>query len=95
MSVKLSSPMADVAPTAERRGLHAPPIIDTIHHAFEVMQWRIVADGAVHADITIEPAFTGATGLRQYTRGQEFIDIGREAGLAARPEIRRHLPWID
>ena len=95
IGVKLSSPAADIVPTPERRGLRAPPIIDTIHHAFEVMQWRIVADGAIQADITIEPAFSGATGLRQYTRSREFIDVGREAALAARPEIRRHLPWID
>ena len=59
------------------------------------MQWRIVADGAIQADITIDPAFSGPTGLRQYTRSREFIDVGREAALAARPEIRRYLPWID
>ncbi len=94
IAVKLTSPVVEAAPWEDHRALRAPPIVDTIQHAFEVMQWRIVIDGAARADVTVEPLFRGATGLRDYARSEEFIEAGRAAVEEAGPSIRRWLPWV-
>ena len=94
IAVKLTSPVVEAAPWEDHRALRAPPIVDTIQHAFEVMEWRIVIDGAARADVTVEPLFRGATGLRDYARSQEFIEAGRAAVEEAGPSIRRWLPWV-
>ena len=80
--------------THARRLFRSPPIVDTIAGAFEVMQWKLAVDTAARADITIEPRFEGRTGLHEYTRGEEFIETGREAAEAARTAIRTFLPWV-
>jgi hypothetical protein len=68
--------------------------VETILNAFEVMQWKVASETAARADLTIEPRFEGLTGLREYTRGNEFIDSGRAAAEAARAGLRDHLPWV-
>lgn len=95
IGIKLTSGAnADVEPANWRRPrLRLPPIVDNIQNAFEVMQWRIMTDGAARADISIEPQFTGSTGLRDHGRGAEFVEAGRLAARAAMPAIREALPW--
>ncbi len=93
IGVKLTSPVVDAPQGDDHRVLRAPPIVDTIQHAFEVMQWRIVLDGAAQADIPIEPVFLGTTGLRDFARADEFIEAGRAAVRRAEPSIRKWLPW--
>jgi NTE family protein len=95
IGVKLTSPVTLTGPVARRRTLafRAPPIIDTIQAAFEVMQWKITEDGSARADVTVEPHFHGATGLRDFGRGDEFIAAGRAAVLAAESELKALLPW--
>ncbi len=71
-----------------------PPIVDTIQQAFELMQWRIVAQGHAAGEIMIEPEFSGPSGVRDYLRGPEFIAFGREAVAQSRERIQHHLPWL-
>ncbi|MEE9277943.1 MAG: patatin-like phospholipase family protein, partial [Dehalococcoidia bacterium] len=94
IGVKLTSPVDGDRPRPRRFGLRAPPIVDTIVQAFEVMQWKITTEGAAQADVTIEPIFKGATGLREFSRGHEFIAAGRHAAAAARSDIKALLPWV-
>lgn len=72
-----------------------PPIVETVLRAFDVMQWKITAEGASRADVTIEPTFQGATGLRDYRRADECIESGRAAVEAALPRLRSRLALGD
>ncbi|MGI8926462.1 MAG: patatin-like phospholipase family protein [Tepidiformaceae bacterium] len=92
IAVKLATPLQQVR---TRNSFRAPPIVETIHSAFEVMQWHAGRERAANADVTIEPLFTGPTGLRDFSRGDEFIAAGRAAAEAALPAIRRLLPGIS
>ena len=94
IGVKLTTPVVERVEAEQHGPLRTPPIVETVHHAFEVMQWRIVSDGAVRADVTIEPAFSGPTGLRDYRRGEEFVELGRAAAESAAGQIRQVLPWV-
>jgi NTE family protein len=97
IGVKLTNPASEPQVATRRRSfaLRAPPIIDTIQAAFEVMQWKIIEDGSARADITIEPRFHGATGLRDFGRADEFVQAGRDAVLSSRAEIKALLPWAN
>ncbi len=97
IGVKLTNPAVPRAAPATRRRItfRAPPIVDHIQAAFEVMQWKISADGAARSDITIEPQFAGTTGLRDFARGAEFMVAGRAAVDASRPSIAELLPWTQ
>lgn len=95
IGVKLTNPVDQShARPRRRRILRAPPIVDTIVQAFEVMEWKIATDGAAQADVLIEPRFTGSTGLRDFDRGDDFAEAGRSATVAALGQIRELLPWI-
>jgi NTE family protein len=97
IGVKLTNPaLSRAAPPARRRiSFRAPPIIDSIQAAFEVMQWKLSEGGAAGADIPIEPRFAGTTGLRDFTRGPEFMVRGRAAVDEARAAIGELLPWTQ
>ncbi len=93
--VKLINPSGQGRSQARRRfAFRAPPIVDTIQNAFEVMQWKITSEGAVRSDITLEPVFRGTTGLRDFSRGPKFIEAGRASVEAARAAITELLPWV-
>ncbi len=95
IGVKLTNPVTQPKRARGRGGLfRPPPIVDTILQAFEVMQWQLATSGAAQADILIEPVFSGSTGLRDFDRGAEFMEVGRRATAGARREIERWLPWI-
>jgi NTE family protein len=95
IGVKLTNPALGPEPQARRRmfALRAPPIVDTIQAAFDIMQCKIIEDGAARADVTIEPRFHGAIGLRDFGHADEFIQAGRDAVHASLAEIRALLPW--
>ncbi len=96
IGVKLTSG-AEAVHGPGRRGLRSrlmPPIVDTIQQAFELMQWRIVAQGHSAGQIAIEPEFSGPAGMRDFQRGAEFIAFGREAAARSRESIQHHLPWV-
>lgn len=95
IGIKLTNPVSSEQRTRKRASpLRAPPIVDTILSAFEVMQWKIVTESAGRADITITPEFVGSTGLRDFVRGEEFIECGRMAAAEMRPLLQEHLPWV-
>lgn len=95
IAVKLSGPVGQEHDAGGGRfRLRRPPIIDTLLGAFEVMQEKVTAESATRADVMIVPKFEGPTGLADYVRGSEFIELGRSAFGDALPEIRRRLPWV-
>lgn len=95
IGIKLTNPVSNQQRTRKRASpLRAPPIVDTILNAFEVMQWKIVTESAGRADITITPQFAGSTGLRDFVKGEEFIECGRAAAAEMRPLLQEHLPWV-
>jgi NTE family protein len=91
IGVALSPP----AGRQERRsGWHAriaPPIVDTVLRAFDLMQWKITAEAVSRADISLEPVFHGATGLRDRQRADEFIAAGRESVEQTLPALHARL----
>lgn len=95
IGVKLTNPVGPQRSAAPRRRfvLRAPPIVDSISNAFEVMQWKITTEGAARSDVSIEPEFSGLTGLREYTRGSEFVEAGRRAVAESRDALAELLPW--
>lgn len=93
IGVKLSNPVAPHRAQPRRFAFRAPPIVDTIQVAFEVMQWKITSETAARADITVEPVFVGTTGLRDFSRAAEFVDAGRAAIDSAHSAIQELLPW--
>ncbi len=70
------------------------PVIDAVLETISAMQWQMFADSDAQADITIEPAFQGPTGLRDWSRGPYFTQCGVEAVEAVRDQIVTHLPWV-
>ena len=70
------------------------PVIDSVLETISAMQWQMFADSDAQADITIEPAFQGPTGLRDWSRGPYFTQCGVEAVEAVRDQIVMHLPWV-
>lgn len=95
IGVKLTDPPRSPRPLRRRRlrpGL--PPIVDSIVTAIDIMQWKITADGASGADITIHPVFAGPVGLRDFHRAEELIAAGEKATFAALPQMQRLLPWV-
>jgi NTE family protein len=95
IGLRLSNAPGPVTASRKRSSpFRAPPIIDTVLNAFEVMQAKIGADGISRADVIISPEFRGPTGLRDFARGDEFVDFGREAVEAALPKLKESLPWV-
>jgi NTE family protein len=95
IGVKLTDPPRSPRPPRRRRlGLGPPPIVDSIVTAIDIMQWKITADGASGADITIHPVFAGPVGLRDFHRADELIAAGEEATYAVLPQMQRLLPWV-
>jgi NTE family protein len=96
IGLRLSNSQGPVTALRRRSSpFRAPPIVDTVLNAFEVMQAKIGADSGSRADVTISPQFRGATGLRDFSRGDEFIEFGKEAVEAALPTLKECLPWVN
>jgi NTE family protein len=101
ISVSLVSPVIEPGSSPRRRRslrqmlFPRPPLVDTIFHTMEVMQWKITTEGAAAADVNIEPVFVGSTGLLDYSRGDEFMVAGRLATEAAHAELKEWFPWIE
>lgn len=96
IGVSLSGTVRERTTRPRRRSwLRGPPILDTLAGTLDMVMAKIGADKAVHADISIEPLFRGPTGLREFRRGDAFIQWGREATDEAHGELQAALPWID
>jgi NTE family protein len=95
IGLRLSNAPGPVIASRKRSApFRAPPIVDTVLNAFEVMQAKIGADGVSRADVIISPEFRGPTGLRDFARGDEFAEFGREAVETALPKLKEFLPWV-
>jgi NTE family protein len=96
IGLRLSNAQGPVTASRKRSSpFRSPPILDTVLNAFEVMQAKIGADGVSRADLIISPEFRGPTGLRDFARGDEFIEFGREAVEAALPRLQEFFPWVN
>jgi NTE family protein len=95
IAVQLTDPVNEDPGGSGRRALFTPPILQTVSQAFEVMQWKITTDGAIRADVAIEPVFDGPISLADFDRADELVAAGRRAAARARPRIAELLPWID
>ncbi|HET6986729.1 MAG TPA: hypothetical protein VFI00_08940, partial [Kribbella sp.] len=83
---------ADASPPSGR----VPSVIHTVLRARDLMQNRNRAPiGA--ASVLIEPDFPAniGMGLRDFSRGQRFVELGERAGESAVPDIATLLPWLN
>jgi NTE family protein len=94
IGVKLTDPAGRGRPRRRRPLLGPPPIVEHIVSAIDIMQWKITAEGAAEADITISPVFSTPVGLRDIHRAAELVAAGEAATLALAPEFHRLLPWV-
>lgn len=98
IAVRLAArpPAGNVEPeSAVTRGeaLWAPQVI---LRSIDVMSGAIAANAAGHADVLVEPVFSGlGGGLRDFRRGAEYERVGAEAVEAALPALGALLPWLD
>lgn len=93
IAVKLAShaPVPAAAPDRRSRS-----IVDVLTRSIEIMQSYIVTDTAEAATILIEPVFgeVGGFGLRRFSQGRRFMDLGDAAVEAALPRLASALPWL-
>jgi NTE family protein len=96
IGVKLSDPPPAGRMPREGRWtrLGPPPIVDHILSAIDIMQWKIIEDGAAEADVTVSPAFSSPVSLRDFRRGDELMAAGEEAAWEQHPHLKQLLPWI-
>ncbi len=73
-----------------------PTMLHTITRSIEMMQSKISADTAAAATILIEVNFedVARVGLRRWSEGRGYIDLGEAAAEAALPRIIAAIPWI-
>lgn len=98
IAVKLAS-RADTQPyIAEAREPNgkSTSVVQAITRSIEMMQGKIVTDTAAAATIQIEPGFSsvGGWGLRSFTQGRRYIELGEAAAEEAMPRIEAALPWL-
>ena len=96
IGVELTAPQRSArAPRKRRRWrFRSPPIITTLMQTFDMIMWKLNAEGAAQADVSIVPRFDGSIGLSDYTRGDELVEAGRVATDAVHEELKELLPWI-
>ena len=97
IGVKLTDPVPDARRAPRRPRFYrpgTPPILDNIVSAIDIMQWKIIEDGAAEADITIVPRFASPVGIRDFRRGPELMAAGEAAAWAMHPAIKKLLPWV-
>ena len=73
-----------------------PSVIQSITRSIEMMQSKITLEAASAATILLEPGFTdiGGWGLRDFTVGRKYIELGAAAAEEALPRIEATLPWL-
>lgn len=78
------------------RGGGPPWVLYTIQRAFEIMEGKIGSEDGASATVRIEPDFTHAPryGLRNFSKGRSYIELGEAAAEAAMPRLQSALPWL-
>lgn len=99
IGVELTEPQqaGRVRSTRKRRrwGFRTPPIITTMMQTFDMIMWKLNAEGSAQADIRIVPRFDGSIGLSDYKRGDYLVEVGRIATDAVHDELKELLPWVE
>jgi NTE family protein len=97
LGVKLRGrqPAGRVDLLSEVRSGPIPSMLETITSTLDLMQGRIASNGNT-ATIMIEPVFPrrAGWGLRRFSDGRPFIQIGEAAAEAALARISSVLPWV-
>jgi hypothetical protein len=90
-----SGPAKDYPEAHEAKG-RVPTMLHTITRSIEMMQSKISFDSATTATILIEVSFEDVVrgGLRRWSEGRRYIDLGDAAAEAAVPRIAAALPWV-
>ena len=97
VAVKL---VGEAAPHTEVESVVAkgapPSALSVILRSIELMQGRIVSEGAAARVITITPALANlpSNKLKAFADGRSFVDLGEEAAEQAMPRITAALPWL-
>lgn len=96
IGVELTEPQPDQPARSTRRRwpLRSPPIITTLMQTFEMIMWKLNAEGSAQADVSIAPIFDGPIGLSDYKRGDDLVEAGRVATDAVHGELKALFPWI-
>ena len=73
-----------------------PSALSVILRSIELMQGRIVSEGAAARVITITPSLANLPSkkLKAFADGTRFVDLGEEAAEQAMPRITAALPWL-
>jgi len=90
-----SGPAKDY-PEAREAGGRVPTMLHTITRSIEMMQSKISINSATAATILIEVSFEDVVraGLRRWSEGRRYIELGDAAVEAALPRITAALPWV-
>jgi hypothetical protein len=90
-----AGPTKDYPESREAAG-RVPTMLHTITRSIEMMQSKISADTAAAATILIEVNFqdVARVGLRRWSEGRRYIELGEAAAEAALPRMIAALPWI-
>lgn len=72
-----------------------PRVLEVLIRSIELMQSRIATQTA-QATITISPRCdeVAGDGIRGFTRGRRFVEVGEQAAEAALPRLAGALPWL-
>jgi NTE family protein len=73
-----------------------PSALNVILRSIELMQGRIVSEGAAARVITITPSLANLPSkkLKAFADGTRFVDLGEEAAEQAMPRLTAALPWL-
>ena len=83
-------------PEAREAAGRVPTMLHTITRSIDMMQSKISADTAAAATILIEVNFedVARVGLRRWSEGRRYIELGEAAFEAALPRIIAAVPWV-
>jgi NTE family protein len=72
-----------------------PQVLEVLTRSIELMQSRIATQTA-RATVTISPRCNegAGDGIRGFTRGRRFVELGGQAAEGALPRLAAALPWL-
>jgi NTE family protein len=73
-----------------------PNLVRNILTSIDLLQSRVTTHSAASATIVIEPDLSNldAVGLREFSKGRQYIPAGEMAARAALPRLAEALPWL-
>jgi NTE family protein len=75
----------------------APSILEVLTRSVHAMQSRVAAEAESATTIVIEPRCAGAPefGLRHFSWGRRYVEVGQAAAQEALPRLSAVLPWLQ